>query len=168
MKNLMKIAAIAMFAFFATAASAQQVKIGYLDFDELVSLMPEYTKMGEELETQYKSIDDERTKMMEEYQTAVKDYNENADTYASVVRQQKEQEIVQMQQRITNFLDAAQQEMENKQTELLTPIVQKAQEAIEAVGKEGGYTYIVTAAALIYVSPSAENVMDLVKKKLGL
>ena len=170
MKNLMKFAVAALFMFAACfGVSAQQVKIGYINFDELVQQMPDFAKVNEELEAKYNQIEEQRTSMMEEYQAAVKEYNEKVDTYTSnIVRQAKEQEILQMQQRIQNFMELADAELTKNQQELLEPVINKARDAISKVAKANGFSYIIQSAVLLYMSPDSYDVMPLVKKELGI
>ena len=63
----------------------------------------------------------------------------------------------------------AQEQLQNREAELLKPIIDRAKKAIEDVAKEGGYTYILDAgtAAILY-SQDSDDIMPLVKKKLGL
>ncbi|MBS1975537.1 MAG: OmpH family outer membrane protein, partial [Bacteroidetes bacterium] len=49
----------------------------------------------------------------------------------------------------------------------LAPVQKKALDAIQAVAKESGFTYVFQKEAL-YVYPNAEDLLPLVKKKLGL
>ncbi len=54
--------------------------------------------------------------------------------------------------------------------ELLHPIYEKATNAIKEVGKENGFTYIfdLNSGGVVYVAETSEDVLPLVKKKLGL
>jgi len=60
-----------------------------------------------------------------------------------------------------------QQELQKKQEEYSTPIQKKALDAVQAVAKENGYTYVFVKEALL-VSPPSDDLAPLVKKKLGL
>ena len=53
-------------------------------------------------------------------------------------------------------------------TGVAEPVNRKIQEAIQAVGAENNFTYILDAAAIMYVNPSAENITQLVKTRLGI
>jgi outer membrane protein len=57
--------------------------------------------------------------------------------------------------------------MQNKQGQLYQPIYRKISDAINAVAKEKGYTYIFTAEALI-VAPPTDDILPLVAAKLGI
>ena len=71
--------------------------------------------------------------------------------------------------KIQNFREAAAQQLEIKQNELMAPILEKLRKAIKEVAEANKFTYVVDDASLIYV-PTDEslNLMPLVKAKLGL
>ena len=90
-------------------------------------------------------------------------------TYTDLVKQDKIAEIQGLEQRIQAFQQNAQNALQQKEQELLEPILSKARAAIEDVAKEGNFTYIFDSSmgSILYADES-ENVMALVKKKLGL
>jgi outer membrane protein len=88
---------------------------------------------------------------------------------SDIIRQTKEKEIYDLNQRIEDFQYTGQQQLAAKEAELMSPLIEKARQAVEDVAKANGYTYIFnsTGGILIYAEPS-DDVMDLVKKKLNL
>ena len=89
---------------------------------------------------------------------------------SNLVKQSKEKEIVDLQTRIQQFQVNAEGEFENKRAELLKPILDKIQNAINAVGKEKGYTYVLDLAtgAAVFVGDNAVDCTKDVKAKLGI
>ncbi|MEI3155732.1 MAG: OmpH family outer membrane protein [Odoribacter sp.] len=75
-----------------------------------------------------------------------------------------------MQQRIIRFQEIAVDNLDKEQKSLMQPIIDKAMNAIKAVGKENGFTYIydMNGGAILYAADNTEDVLPLVKKKLGL
>jgi outer membrane protein len=69
--------------------------------------------------------------------------------------------LVQLQ----GFEQNYQQQMQQKQEELMTPIAQKANTLIADVAKASGYTYVFRKEALL-VQPDADDLLPLIKKKL--
>jgi len=88
---------------------------------------------------------------------------------SSIIKQTKEKEILDLQRRIQEFQQTAQEDLQNKENELTAPIIEKARNAVRDVAKENGYTFIFnsTEGLLLYTEP-ADDIMALVKKKLGL
>ena len=89
---------------------------------------------------------------------------------SNLVRQSKEKEIVDLETRISEFQSSADMAMQNKQLELLNPLIEKVQNAVNAVGKEKGFTYILDKAAgvVVFIGDNAIDITADVKAKLGL
>ncbi|MEE2699890.1 MAG: OmpH family outer membrane protein [Bacteroidota bacterium] len=154
---------------FLTISSYGQNKFGYIDSGELLSIMPEKKAAETELQTFAKSLESQLSAMQGEYQASVQDYQANEATFTDLVKQDKIVEIQGLEQRIQAFQQNAQNALQEKEQELLEPILSKARTAIEDVAKEGEFTYIFDSSmgSILYADES-ENVMALVKNKLGL
>ena len=101
--------------------------------------------------------------------TTFADYQNTAESLDELTRQDKEVEIKNLQQRIQNFQQSAQQTLQDEEIKLLEPVMAKARKAIEDVATEGNYTYIFDQSnGTILYAKESENVLDLVKKKLNL
>ena len=166
-----KIKKTILFSFlaFLTISSFGQNKFGYIDSSELLSVMPEKKTAETELQEFAKSLESQLSAMQGEYQASVQDYQSNEATYTDLVKQDKIAEIQGLEQRIQSFQQNAQNALQQKEKELLEPVLSKARTAIEDVAKEGKYTYIFDSSmgSILYADES-ENVMSLVRKKLGL
>lgn len=145
------------------------LKIGYLDSQKLMSMMPESDSAQVQIKKYAQGLQQQMQTMGAEYQKKVQEYQSNAGTMSDLIRQTKEKEIADLQQRIQAFRSSADQDISKKQQDLYQPIVNKVKKAIEAVGKEYHYTYIldVSQGTVLFYS-NGDNVMPLVKKKLGL
>ena len=167
----MKIKKIIILSFLAllSFSTFAQNKFGYIDSSELLSLMPEKKTAEGELQTFAKSLESQLGAMQAEYQASVQDYQANEAPYTDLVKQDKIAEITNLEQRIQSFQQNAQNALQKKEQELLEPILAKARTAIEDVAKEGKFTYIFDSSmgSILYADEN-ENVMSLVKKKLGL
>ena len=152
-----------------TLSSIAQNKFGYIDSQELLMLMPERKTAEIEVQEFAKSLEAQLGSMTAEYQQSVQEYQANESTYTDLVKQDKVAEITSLEQRIQAFQQNAQQSLQAKEQELLEPILAKARKAIEDVATEGDYTYIFdkSIGSILYAKES-ENVLSLVKKKLGL
>jgi outer membrane protein len=155
------IAATGLFSF----ANAQ--KIAHLSLDSLISLMPE-TKIAKEAAQNYlKGIDAESIAMQTELESKYKDYLEKEPTMSDLLKKTKQDDLNQLQRRIEDFKQQAQQDYQRKTAELTAPIMDKAKKGIEAVAKEGGYKYVLdTSAGSILYSEASDDVLMSVKKKL--
>ena len=163
-----KIIILSFLAILSFSTCAQN-KFGYIDSGELLALMPEKKTAEDELQTFAKSLESQLGAMQAEYQQSVQDFQNNESTYTDLVKQDKIAEIQGLEQRIQSFQQNAQNALQEKRKELLDPVLNKARNAIEDVAKEGKFTYIFdkSMGTILYASES-ENVLSLVKKKLGL
>ena len=152
-----------------TLSTIAQNKFGYIDSQELLMLMPERKTAETEVQNFAKSLEAQLGSMTAEYQQNVQEYQANESTYTDLVKQDKVAEITSLEQRIQAFQQNAQQSLQAKEQELLEPILAKARKAIEDVAIEGGYTYIFdkSIGSILYAKEN-ENILSLVKKKLGL
>ena len=157
------------FVVAAIASVNAQAKFGYIDSNELLSIMPESQSMQTELQTYAKGLEAQMTAMQAEGESKLAEFQQNEASYSELVKQDKIRELEGLQQRIMEFQQNAQQALSDKEKELLTPIIEKARQAIEGVAKEGNYTYIFDGSmgTILYAADS-ENIIDEVKKKLGL
>ena len=146
-----------------------QNKLGYINSNELLSIMPESTAMQEELQSYAKGLESSLAAMQAEGEKKLADYQQNEATMSDLVKQDKVRELENIQQRILEFQKNAQESLAAKEQELITPILDKARNAIEEVAKEGKFTYIFDASTgnILYAAES-ENILPLVKVKLGL
>ncbi len=108
-----------------------------------------------EVEAQTKKYEDELQSMQQELQRKSEDYEKNASTMNDTKRQETETELQQMYQKIQQTYQDNQQALAKLQQEKLQPITTKLINAINNVGKAGGYVYIMDKAAGIpYISES--------------
>ncbi len=152
-----------------TLSSIAQNKFGYIDSQELLTLMPERLTAATEVESFAKSLQAQLGSMEAEFQQMQQEYQANESIYTDLVKQDKESEIQGLYQRIQTFQQNAQKSLQTKEQEMLEPILAKARKAIQDVATEGNYTYIFdkSIGSILYAKDS-ENIIDLVKKKLGL
>lgn len=147
-------------------ASAQ--KFGHVNTAELFQAMPEVAKVRAQMDTVNSQYESQLMMMQEEFQKKYQDYQQAAATLGDAIRQIREQELQEMQQRIQTFYQTAEQDIQKKQQELLAPVHEKMAKAIKAVGEKEGYTYIFDSQAMVHIGNDAQDVMSSVKKELGI
>jgi outer membrane protein len=172
MKRSITIAAlIIVIAFAGQSAMAQSFKFGHINSDELIQSMPEYDSATKKLDNFRKELVNELEIMSVELNNKNEAYQKESKNLSDIVKQTKEQELVDMNKRIQDFQTNAQTQLQNKQTEVFQPIMAKVDQAIKSVGKENGFVYVfdVAKGAVLYFDETkSTNVMPLVKTKLGL
>jgi len=172
MKRFISIAVlITVIALAGQSAMAQSFKFGHINSDELIQTMPEYDSATVKLEKYRKELVNALELMSVELNTKNEAYTKESKNLSDIVKQTKEQELIDMNKRIQDFQANAQTQLQNKQTEVFQPIYVKVDKAIKDVGKENGFFYVfdVAKGALLYFDDTKSiNVMPLVKTKLGL
>jgi outer membrane protein len=149
---------------------AQEAKLGHINSQEILSLMPERATIEKtiaDLQTQWEK---EALKMREEYYAKLKEFQDKQATMPESIKQARQSEIGEMEQRISTFNQTAQTDLQKKSQELFAPVIEKVKKAINEVGSENGFIYIfdLSSQSIIYQSPKSNDVTPLVKKKLGL
>jgi outer membrane protein len=172
MKRSISIAVLVfVIALAGQSAMAQSFKFGHINSDELIQTMPEYDSATVKLEKFRKELVNALELMTVELNNKNEAYQKDSKNLSDIVKQTKEQELMDMQKRIQDFQTNAQTQLQSKQTEVFQPIYAKVDKAIKDVGKENGFLYVfdVAKGSLLYFDEAkSTNVLPLVKTKLGL
>lgn len=168
MKNLLKPAIVGMIM-FAHSFNASAQKIAHINLDSLIAIMPESKVAQQSVQDYAKQLEQEVTGMQTELQTKYQDYQTNSANMAAVVKASKEKELNDLNQRIQDFQQQAQQDYQKKSAELSKPVYDKAKKAIDQVAKDNGYKYVLdTSTGLVIYNEPADDIINLVIKKLGI
>ncbi len=144
-----------------------QTKIGYIDAETVLYLMPEAAKIDSLVQLyQRDTVGKEFNSLMATYQFKDSIYRDSLRVPATV-REQTGKELAQLTQTLQNWQQIAQEATQNKQSQLLAPVMRKIQDAIQAVAKEKGYTHVLSRESII-VAPDADNLLQAVAKKLNI
>jgi len=151
------------------AAAQPKIKLGHVDFARLYSVMPELDSVKKVYSTYNKTIQDEYATMQTELENKYMDYQANITSMSDIIKQTKEAEITDLQTRIKGFEQKAAEDLQNKELELTSPIIEKARQAVKDVAKENGYTYIFNSSeGLLLYAIETDDILSLVLKKLGI
>ncbi|MFT6844311.1 MAG: outer membrane protein [Flavobacteriales bacterium] len=164
----MKKLVLAIALLTSTGMTGFAQKFGHIDSNELMLLMPERKTAEAQVQALTLELQNTLEAMTTEYQGKVAEYQKSEATLSNSVKELKAREIGELEQRIQAFQVRAQEDLKAKENELLSPMIEKARKSIEAVGRENGYTYIFDISSGATVYEGGENVLPLVKKKMGL
>lgn len=171
MKKLVKLFAIVVLIIGSSFATQAQnpVKIGYIDFNTLLAAMPGIDSVKIKLQNYQKTLTDQMDAMKAEFENKYLDYQSQSSSMSDLIRQTKEKELSDLQGRIDAFQQKASQDLQTRQQELVAPFIDKAKTAITDVAKEHKFNYILNAIEdVVIYKDEADDVMTLVKKKLGI
>lgn len=147
---------------------AQESKIAIVNTQEVIQAMPDFANMQKQMADMENKYKQEMQVMQEEYEKKYSTFISQQDSLTENIKMRRMQELQDMEQRTQNFIQISQQDFQKKQTELLTPIQEKLKNAIDAVGKEKGYTYIIDPAAVLFSGNGSVDATPFVKAKLGI
>lgn len=161
-------------AFIALACSlgaiGQNYKFAHIDSQKLLEVMPQRDSAAKVLEKEYKDMENILQEMQVEFNKKYQTYLNKQDSLSSLAKKSKEDELQQLQERVQNYQQTAQQDLQKRESELMKPIMDKAKKAIDDVAKENGFIYVFDSSSgvLLYFSDKSTDLMPLVKKKLGI
>jgi len=150
-------------------AQAQAPKLGYINSQELLSLMPEVAKSEKDLQAYAKTYQDQLEAMGKEYERKIQEFQAQEKTMTDAVKEVKIKEIQQLQERIESTQQSAQEKVAAKKQDLYKPLLEKADNAIKEVAKEKGYDYIFdSSAGMLLFAKDGDDILTLVKTKMGI
>lgn len=167
MKKLIVTGILGLSIFGLTSTSFAQNKIGYINTDELVSVMPEAEKANTDLQDYQTSLQQQGNDYLTELNEKDSLFVKDSLKLSPAAKELRRNDLVQLYQKVQGWRETMQQMIGEKQQALLVPIQTKALEAIKTVAKENGYTYIFNESSLL-VSPPSDDILPLVKRKLGI
>ncbi len=149
-----KIILMAAMALMSVAAGAQEFKWAYVDFNEIMMLMPEMDSARATMEENQKTNEEILMAMYEEYQTKAQQYQQKAESWTPAIRESKEREIMEIQSRLEQTQQSLQQELQQLQQSLQAPIYEKAQETVTFLARSKGVALVFEKANLLYLDPA--------------
>ena len=166
MKKLIVVVAVMASGIFSASA---QTKIGFIDTDELISIMPEAAKVDGELKEYQSSLIQQGQDINKEADDKAQQFVKDSLKMTPTMKEIKRNEIVALIQKAQNWNQTAQDMYNQKAQEKIAPIRTKAFDAIKAVAREKGYSYVLDAStSVLLVSPPSDDLMPFVKAKLGI
>ncbi len=168
MRLLKAFVVIAVIA-FSGKAFAQDLKFGHINMQEVILQLPAKIEADKTLENESKKLQNQLQVMQSELEKMYTEYISQRDSLPDLIRATKEKEIQDKDQRLQQYSQMAQQEIAKKEQQLLRPIVEKVQKAVEEVGQEQGLIYIfdVSSQVVVYHSEKSIDCGALVKAKLA-
>lgn len=170
MRKTITLVAIALISLTGLTAKAQNYKFGHINSQELLKAMPDRDSAEAKLKRYTQTLQDQIEELQVELNKKYQDYLQKRSTFSDAIREMKEKELTEMQQRAQEFQQTAEQDYQRYQAEVMKPVIEKADAAIKKVAKENGFTYIfdTSSGVLLYFSDKSIDITPLVKKELGI
>lgn len=155
-----------MLMLMAPLASFAQ-KFGKVNTQTIMQSLPEISKVNGELEAMAKQFENDLKSMQDELQRQSDAYDKSKATMNPTAQKQKETELQTLYQKIQQTYQDNQQAMQKAQQEKMQPVVAKVRQAIDNVGKTGGYTFIFEDGVAVYTGSNVEDVTAKVQAEVS-
>ena len=165
MKQIKTLLIAALFVLGANQTINAQAKTAHVDVADIMGKMPAMLDAQKQLEKLSTTYDADYKKMVEEYQAKLKKYEGESTTVTEAVNTERSKEVQDMQKRIVDFRDNAQKELQQKESDLVKPLMEKVRASIQKVGKAKGFQYVLDGSTLLLAD--GPNITVDVKKDLG-
>ncbi|HPF93708.1 MAG TPA: OmpH family outer membrane protein [Tenuifilaceae bacterium] len=171
MKRILTTALVAVLLILTSNVFAQSnPKFAHINGQELLTIMPDRDSAELKLQAYGQDLSEQIEELHVEYNNKVQNYMQRRETLTDAIREAREKELTELQQRIQEFESTAQQDYQRMQGELMRPLMEKADKAIKAVAEREGYIYVfdVSAGSVVFFSKESTDILPLVKKELGI
>ena len=167
---MLKKIALLVVMFALPLGAMAQAKFAHMNSQDVIAVMPEFTKAQADLDAMSKKYQDEMQRTNEEFQKKYQEFLAQADSLPKNIAERRQKELQDMAQRQEQFQQEAYQSMQKAQQDAMAPIYQKLDEAIQAVGKAEGVVYIFDLARtpIPFVGAQSVDVTAKVKTQLAL
>ena len=165
MKQIKTLLIAAILILGASQTMNAQTKTAHVDVSDIMSKMPAMLDAQKQLEKLSATYDADYKKMVEEYQAKLKKYEAESATVTEVINADRSKEVQDMQKRITDFRDNAQKELQQKESDIVKPLMDKVRASIQKIGKAKGFQYVLDGSTLLLADGT--NLTADVKKDLG-
>jgi len=167
MKSIFKSLAVIGFLTVSSVSFAQ--KTAFINLDSLLSVMPEMAEAKKSAAEHYKQLESTLSTMQKELNDKLAEFQANESKYTDLIKQTKQKELQDLNQRIQDFQTQAQIDFQKKNEDLTRPINARAKKAIEKIAKTKGYKMVMdSSGGLVLYSEPADDIYAAVKTELGI
>ena len=167
-RTLLILSAILVFNLAAKSQTTQ--KIGHVNIQELVQMHPDIDSIHSVLEQERKDMEEVYAEMQQEQQQKMDAFEKESAGYSEFMRKSKQDELLTLAQKIQNYNQNASQLIRQRNMELIQPLYDEVNEAIQEVSEEEGFTYVldISNGSLAFIAKNAPDITPKVKEKLGI
>ena len=169
MRSLSRAAVVALAALLApVAAHAQQsVKLAYINSQQILAQAPGRAEAEAQYEKEATGYRQQVQRMGDSLNALVAAYDKDAVTLSPAAKETRQKTIRDREASYQQRAQELEQKMNQRQAELVQPIMDKVQQVINEIRAEEGYTMIFDAAAASPVLVAADKNLDITDKVLA-
>lgn len=164
----LRLCALLALACLVSAARAQS-KVGYIDLQQLISVMPESSSASAQVESLRQSLNNQITTLSNQLESKTAALQEDKSPLDDASHVAKETEVKALTKQLEDMQASAQQAIQAKVNELTLAVNEKAKTAVAQAAAEGGYTLVLKVSQSdVIFSAAQENLLPAAKAKLGI
>ncbi|HXH19907.1 MAG TPA: OmpH family outer membrane protein [Chitinophagales bacterium] len=155
---------------FFHPADAQSLKLGHVNITKVLESLPDYQAAEKKLQEFAMQLQKELESMQKDYEKNVQEFYNTEKDMLPAIKEAKAQAIKDLEIRIAKLQASSDDQLTQKQVELLKPLEEKVMNAIKGIAAEKGYSYVFDSSIgsnLLYY-PATDDITDMVKAKLGV
>ena len=154
---------------FISAITIAQTKVGTVNSDYIINIMPEAKTVVRMTQAYGAKIDSSFTVKIAVFKSKLEDYKVREKDMGVLEKQTIQKELSELEQDVKRYQKNGNTLLGLKRDELMRPLYKKLNNAVAAISKENGYTQVFTTAGnqFAYID-DAFDITDLVIKRLGI
>ena len=161
---------------FSLTSNAQKKDYAFFDIEQIFAVMPEAERAQALYEKEQTDVMQIFEEMQVEFNNLYQDFTNDQELdkndpekWSKIKADDKQIELMQIQERMQKFQMTAQEDLQTRQLELLTPVYNKIDSAVGVVVKDKGYPFAMNKADVYYINEDkCDDITSLIKKALGL
>ena len=157
-------------ALVSMAVSAQS-KFGYVSYGEILKALPEYSMVNAQLDELQVKYEAEVTRSDREFNQKYAEFIEEQTQFPDNIRMKRHKELMELMEKSMAFKDEINNAMREARREMLKPLRDKIDEALQQLCEDEGYDYILDTdeSAYVAINPKrGKDVTDKLKSALNI
>ena len=174
-KKSFSIALFAALMALGGAAQAQALKLGYTDHEMIIANMPQFRTVQDQLQKEYETSQKDLQTLAADYQDKLDKYQKQQALLSPERRQEREKELTDLQGQLQQNAQQKEQGLAKRQEEMLAPIYERVQKAIDEVAAARGLDLVIRSQVAggqpVILYRNEKSIVDItedVARKLGL
>lgn len=143
------------------AGYTQAQQIGYANQQAILGNMPEMQQVQQTLQQEAKKQQQQFQQRQQKLQKQIQQYRQQQSMLADSAQQRREQELVQRQEKLQKSMQQQQQQLRKREQELMQPLLEDLQSAIDSVAAQRNLEVVMRSDALLFVDQNSNRVVDI-------
>lgn len=150
-------------ALVSMSVSAQS-KFGYVSYSSILKAMPEYSIVSAQLDELQAKYEAEITRSDREFNIKYAEFIDEQSKFPDNIRVKRHKELMELMEKSMAFKDEINSAMREARREMMQPLRDKIDTALQTLCVEGGYDYILNIDDRAYVAINPKHGKDVTEK----